>query len=70
MLQGYDGDTSSQGTLKSFSTRFGGSSASLDSAGKESFAGGSRLTKRQSMILDSAYDGPSKFSNDIKLKLI
>ena len=45
----YDGDTSSQGTLKSFSTRFGGSSASLDSAGKESYAGGSRLTKRQYM---------------------
>ena len=44
-----NGDTSSQGTLKSFSTRFGGSSASLDSAGKEPYAGGSRLTKRQYM---------------------
>lgn len=60
MLQGYDGDTSSTGTLKSFSTRFGGSTNSLDSAGKESFVSGARLTKRQSMILDGATTGPSK----------
>lgn len=59
-IQGYDGDTSSAGTLKSFSTRFGGSTASLDS---ESVATGARLTKRQSMILEgSVVEGPSKLS--------
>lgn len=63
LSQGYDGDTSSSGTLKSFSTRFGGSTNSLDSAGKESFVSGARLTKRQSMILEGATtDGPSEYS--------
>lgn len=61
ILQGYDGDTSSAGTLKSFSTRFGGSSASLDSLGKDPFASGAKLSKRQSMILEgSMVDGPSE----------
>jgi len=51
---------SSAGTLKSFSTRFGGSTNSLDSMGKDSLAAGLKLTKRQSMILEgSMTEGPS-----------